>query len=80
MNIKKLFRSFYLDEFATDYIFINNKKYKGQWVYWDAFGNLTDISGEPKSYEIKSTSNDIKSCNFISQIPHLCKKYICSGD
>ena len=30
MNIKKLFRSFYLDEFATDYIFINNKKYKGR--------------------------------------------------
>lgn len=43
--------------------------YNGEWVYWDIYGRLTDINGEPTKVEINTSAGCLRPYTFFSELP-----------
>lgn len=41
----------------------------GEWVYWDRYGRLTDINGEPTKVEINTSAGCLRPYTFFSELP-----------
>lgn len=43
--------------------------YNGEWVYWDIYGRLTDINGEPTKVEINTSAGCLGPYTFSANCP-----------
>lgn len=66
---KIIFRGFYESKNGTKTITVDGKQIKGEWVYWNVFGKLTNADGEEQIHERTIDSGVMWKYDRAEQLP-----------